>query len=409
MATDVSGTIHIIAEVIGDASSPVSPGQGSTGRPSKRLRDTSRTLKIMGVNVGKLIKILTVGGLLKLSKNISSTLSGFFKILGALVDLFMIPFVPTFVRALGVLYPILGYLAKLSTDEKNMGDIWGDMGDWWGKQVEEEGGVWGAIKTLAGDISAVAFLAGFLMLADPTGVVWTAGKFITYNLFSAVNFSRNFILDAFGLRTGLKGKNKTPIRQWKADTPGQKVRKTISTLRIKELFTPKSQFFPKSSIIGKAWLTRVFGFVVNLVPFLGGAKWKALAKLTSAFITIGTQALLQIVQLLFKQVPRTLVPAGAGLAIGAFLAGVVIIASVVVGVAWLMHWLFPFDDPDYIEKQIKQSQDEGNAKAKSLTGWDPTFVQNDAKRTNEAIRKHKLEQYWDKQQEKINRELATVR
>ena len=369
MATDVSGTIHIIAEVMGDASSPVSPGQGSVGSPNKRLKDTSKTLKIMGVNIGKLIKILTVGGLLKLSQNISNTLSGFFQILGALVDLFMIPFVPAFVRALGVLYPILGYLARLSTGEKNMGDIWGDLGDWWGKQVEEEGGVWGAIKTLAGDISAVAFLAGFLMLADPTGVVWTAGKFITYNLFSAVNFSRNFILDAFGLRTGLKGKNKTPIRQWKADTPGQKVRKTISTLRIKELFTPKSQFFPKSSIIGKAWLTRVFGFVVNLVPFLGGAKWKALAKLTSAFI----------------------------------------IASVVVGVAWLMHWLFPFDDPDYIEKQIKQSQDEGNAKAKSLTGWDPTFVQNDAKRTNEAIRKHKLEQYWDKQQEKINRELATVR
>ena len=402
MATDVSGTIHIIAEVMGDASSPVSPGQGSVGSPNKRLKDTSKTLKIMGVNIGKLIKILTVGGLLKLSQNISNTLSGFFQILGALVDLFMIPFVPAFVRALGVLYPILGYLARLSTGEKNMGDIWGDLGDWWGKQVEEEGGVWGAIKELALDVSAVGLLAGLFLLADPTGLAWRAGKFITYNLFSAVNFSKNFIIDAFGLR------KKTPLRQ--KNLKGVKVGRTISrlTLGLKDLIDPPSRIFQKSSIIGKAWLTRVFGFAVNLVPFLGGAKWKALAKLTSAFVTIGTQALSQVVQLLFKQVPRTLISGGVGTALGAFIAGVLIIAGVVVGTAWLMNKLFPFDDEDYLANQIKQSQDEGNAEAASFTGHQPTFVQNDAKRTAQAIRTWELQQAWDKQQEKINRQLAKV-
>jgi len=170
-------------------------------------------------------------------------------------------------------------------------------------------------------------------------------------------------------------------------------------LGLKDLIDPPSRIFQKGSIIGKAWLTRVFGFAVNLVPFLGGAKWKALAKLTSAFITIGTQALSQVVQLLFKQVPRTLISGGVGTALGAFIAGVLIIAGVVVGTAWLMNKLFPFDDEDYLANQIKQSQDEGNAEAASFTGHQPTFVQNDAKRTAQAIRTWERLQAWDKQQE----------
>ena len=411
MATDVSGTIHIIAEVMGDSNSPnVAPGQGSAIGPDKRIGKTAKSLSIMGVQIRKIIKLMTVGGLLKFSQNISNSLNGIFQMVGALVDLFFIPFAPAFIRALDTLYPILGYLALLSVGEKNMGDIWGDMGDWWAKQVEENG-VWGAIKELILDISSVALLAGLLVIADPTGTGWKAVKYVSVRLFKGAGFARSFILDAFNPARGPKWGQKGYM--FKDKTAGKGFRRTInkSVVNIKALL--KSGDFKgmlwKGALVGKSWVSKSFGFIINLVPFLGGSKWKAAAKLTSKFAMIGVGGGIQILKFLMQTAAGTAIKSGimggAGAALTAFIAGMVVIAGTVVGVAWLMTKLFPFDDPDYVQNQIKQSQEEGDARSRESSEQYGTFIFNDYEQTAKAEldAANKIESR--KQQVLINRQI----
>jgi hypothetical protein len=380
MATDVSGTIHIIAEVMGDAKSPtVEPGQGSAVGPDKRISKTAKSLSIMGVQLRKIIKLMTVGGLLKLSQNISNSLNGIFKMVGALVDLFFIPFAPVFVRALDSLYPILGYLALLSVGEKNIGDIWGDLGKWWSNQVEEEGGVWGAIRKLILDVSSVAVLGALLVFADPTGVGWKATKFLTRILFKGAAFTATFILDAFGLRP------KTPLRR--RNLKAVKARRAISRFAVNVTTLLKSGDFKgllwRGALTGRAWISKAFGFAINLVPFLGGSKWKTVARLTSKFAAIGTMAGLSFLKFILQTAAGTALKSalvGMGTALVAFIAGLVVIGGTIVGIAWLMNKLFPHDDPDYVQKQIKQSQEVGLARSRDPMEQMPTMVHADADR-----------------------------
>ena len=418
MATDVSGTIHIIAEVMGDASSPnVAPGEGSAVGPDKRIGKTAKTLSIMGIQVRKLIKLITVGGLLKFSQNISNSLSGFFRMVGVLVDLFFIPFAPAFVRALQSLYPILTYLAKLSVGEKNMGDIWGDMGDWWSNQVEEEGGIWGAIKKLALDVSSVGLLGGLLVLADPTGFVWKASKYVIKHLFQAASFSRSFILDAFGLRKG------TPLR--KRNLKGVKTGRAISrfAVNVKNLIKTGDfrKLFFKGALLGKAWISRAFGFAINLAPSLGGSKWKTVAKISSKLAVLGGMVLTNFLRFLVDSsagmflrkagwgAARAGLRAGASLLMGAaflgFIAGAAVIAGTVVGIAWLFQKLFPYEDPDYVQKQIKQSQEEGEARSRDPMEQMPTFIHGDADRMAEFEVNAAYEEESQKRQVLINRQI----
>jgi len=380
MATDVSGTIHIIAEVMGDAKSPtVEPGQGSAVGPDKRISKTAKSLSIMGVQLRKIIKLMTVGGLLKLSQNISNSLNGIFQMIGALVDLFFIPFAPVFVRALDSLYPILGYLALLSVGEKNIGDIWGDLGKWWSNQVEEEGGVWGAIRKLILDVSSVAVLGALLVFADPTGVGWKATKFLTRILFKGAAFTATFILDAFGLRP------KTPLRR--RNLKAVKARRAISRFAVNVTTLLKSGDFKgllwRGALTGRAWISKAFGFAINLVPFLGGSKWKTVARLTSKFAAIGTMAGLSFLKFILQTAAGTALKSalvGMGTALVAFIAGLVVIGGTIVGIAWLMNKLFPHDDPDYVQKQIKQSQEVGLARSRDPMEQMPTMVHADADR-----------------------------
>jgi len=408
MATDVSGTIHIIAEVMGDAKSPtVEPGQGSAVGPDKRISKTAKSLSIMGVQLRKIIKLMTVGGLLKFSQNISNSLNGIFKMVGALVDLFFIPFAPVFVRALDSLYPILGYLALLSVGEKNIGDIWGDLGKWWSNQVEEEGGVWGAIRKLILDVSSVAVLGALLVFADPTGVGWKATKFLTRILFKGAAFTATFILDAFGLRP------KTPLRR--RNLKAVKARRAISRFAVNVTTLLKSGDFKgllwRGALTGRAWISKAFGFAINLVPFLGGSKWKTVARLTSKFAAIGTMAGLSFLKFILQTAAGTALKSalvGMGTALVAFIAGLVVIGGTIVGIAWLMNKLFPHDDPDYVQKQIKQSQEVGLARSRDPMEQMPTFVYADPDRMAQYELHESNEKESKALQVVINRQIPVV-
>jgi len=73
--------------------------------------------KSMDANLRKVGLALTIGALIKHSQVASTTLGSIFKILGALVDLFLMPFIPLLVPVLKGLSSIVGWFAKFMTAE----------------------------------------------------------------------------------------------------------------------------------------------------------------------------------------------------------------------------------------------------------------------------------------------------
>ena len=64
MPTDVSGTINIIAEVVGNSSSPITgTGSSSMGKPSKDQEDNQNWIKDIWKSSRKMMAILGIGGL----------------------------------------------------------------------------------------------------------------------------------------------------------------------------------------------------------------------------------------------------------------------------------------------------------------------------------------------------------
>ena len=124
---------------------------------------------------------------------------------------------------------------------------------------------------------------------------------------------------------------------------------------------------------------------------------------------IGVGGGIQILKFLMQTAAGTAIKSGimggAGAALTAFIAGMVVIAGTVVGVAWLMTKLFPFDDPDYVQNQIKQSQEEGDARSRDPSEQYGTFIFNDYEQTAKAEldAANKIESR--KQQVLINRQI----
>ena len=217
------------------------------------------------------------------------------------------------------------------------------------------------------------------MFADPTGVGWKATKFLTRILFKGAAFTATFILDAFGLRP------KTPLRR--RNLKAVKARRAISRFAVNVTTLLKSGDFKgllwRGALTGRAWISKAFGFAINLVPFLGGSKWKTVARLTSKFAAIGTMAGLSFLKFILQTAAGTALKSalvGMGTALVAFIAGLVVIGGTIVGIAWLMNKLFPHDDPDYVQKQIKQSQEVGLARSRDPMEQMPTMVHADADR-----------------------------
>ena len=104
MPTDVSGTIHIIAEVMGAGSQQ--PGAAGQIVPAANADDDNKKwawLKTIGSNMKTIAKIVGVAGILTQSKILTQTFSAMARIIGALVDVILAPLMPLFIRGLNVL------------------------------------------------------------------------------------------------------------------------------------------------------------------------------------------------------------------------------------------------------------------------------------------------------------------
>lgn len=187
MATDVSGTIHIIAEVMGDAGSPIA-GTGANAKSSDKAKQKRLQVSVFGMafDVKQIIKYLTIGGLIANSKTLSAIATSLFYFLGVIADIFFAPLLPTLLWTLENMFKFLTYLSKLTRGEKSFSEVWGDWSSFWSNQWDE-GGLLGIIKNMfklgTGLTIFSTLFAG--MISGPAGVSfvlssvfkWSGGKF----------------------------------------------------------------------------------------------------------------------------------------------------------------------------------------------------------------------------------------
>jgi len=326
MATDVSGTIHIIAEVMGDASSPISGTGSKIGPREKRQnKDDAFTFRGMQISAKTVMKVLTIGGLIAYSKVISTSINSIMQMFGAFLDFILAPLTPLFVKVFRVLFPILGYIAMFMEGEKSFSDIWNDLKIWWHKQWEEKG-FWGMLKELLSTLTSFALVA---ILFSYVTLGKGAGNYVTRVLlkYSGVGWTMKTVTDFFGWRQN-QPIRKRNIRAMKA---GRHFKRKLLGLRGIMGLAGKNTFnyiFYTGALFLKNNITKALNLAVDLATVFGGKLWKGLAWTGRLFMPV-LSALM----------------AALGISISAATAGVLLLLGLVIIVAavgtwFLVNWIY---------------------------------------------------------------------
>ena len=203
MATDVSGTIHIIAEVMGDAGSPIA-GTGASAKASDKRKQDKLKVTVFGMafDVKQIIKYLTVGGLIANSKTLNNIYSSLFYFLGVIADVFFRPIVPLLVWTLEKMFKFLTYLAQLTTGVKSFSDVWGDWTRFWINQWNEVGFL-GIIKNMFKLTAGMAIFATLIggLVAGPAGAYFILSSILTW---SGGKFGLDVIANVMGIKKAPK-------------------------------------------------------------------------------------------------------------------------------------------------------------------------------------------------------------
>ena len=184
MPTDVSGTINIIAEVVGNTNSPVAgtgsaiPSADEEGRKKNQKNIASVYASMKGI-----AKIMGIGGILSHSKVLSSSITSILRIFGTLVDIFLAPIAPLLVRGMVIFGNIVRWLALfLNNPIEALKSIWTGLLSWFKTTWEEKGGLFGVIKEAALNVTGMALVSALLgsVLFGPVksvkGIAWLVGK-----------------------------------------------------------------------------------------------------------------------------------------------------------------------------------------------------------------------------------------
>ena len=323
MPTDVSGTINIIAEVVGQGKT--SPGQAKNILDGKNKKDNdSNANSIFGISLEmkNLQKIIGLVGLLGSSKIVSSALSTIFRLLGTLVDLVLMPLIPLFARGIKVFANIVNFINNFSWPT-DWGQVWDDLKLWWENQWETKGGLWGIIKGLFLDASGVALTAALLagITKGPS-----AGWWVLKNTFGAVpKWSKSFIKKIFGWS---KSFVTTAIR-WTAVAAKWAGGALASGANLLLRLIPGGE---KAALFTKKMVKKAFGLGKAFAGTVARAAWKTILFSKTAIFG-GLAAIFGAIGL-----------GGLTLAGTAWIA---LIATLIVGaivatatVIWLANWLF---------------------------------------------------------------------
>ena len=198
MPTDVSGTINIIAEVVGNSSSPITgTGSSSMGKPSKDQEDNQNWIKDIWKSSRKMMAILGIGGLLASSKIISGTMQSIMRIFGTFMDVIIGPIAPLLVRGLVILSTVVMWVRKLITGEAAWSDAWAGLKQWWIDTWNEKGGLWGIFKEGLKNVTGVALISALFasIVATPMAGAWVMKQFFGAGMFLA----KSLVKGALGL------------------------------------------------------------------------------------------------------------------------------------------------------------------------------------------------------------------
>ena len=316
MAVDVSSTIHIIAEVAGDAASPLA-GKGSFGNKPKK-KDARLKIAALGINlaVKSIVKWAGVAGLLGASKVISGAMTGIFRIIGAAVDMVLMPFIPALVKGLEIFTKVVAFLANYEGGA-SWAEAWAGIKNWWNSEWEE-GGLWGIIKDILLAVSGVTLITALMVGA----ISQKAGWWILKNTFGRFGFFTKAAIKEIlkGALPGPRGRSPSIVKR---------AASKLSTLALAasnlfRSFWATGAYFVKSNMI--KW----FGFIADLAPIkkTKGA-WKK-------FLKFG--------RIIWPALSRLIVMIGGGALIAA-LAAVgwpaliigLLIAGAIVGGIWIVN------------------------------------------------------------------------
>mgnify|MGYP003647864752 FL=1 len=267
MPADVSGTINIIAEVVGRGQeSPAAAGDVLKGKNKRDER--KNTLNILGMQfeIGKLLKIMGVAGILSQSKLMSGSIKAIFDLLGALMDIVIAPLMPLLMKGLTIFAGIVNAAANMSIPD-SWSDLWQGLLDWFTNLWETEGGLWGIIKATLEGAAGVSLLTALLatMTFGPK-----TGWWVLSNTFGkGVGFTTSFLSSIFGIGS----KQSLPTRLMNAGkTAGTFVAQAFasSTALAKRMFS-KAALFTKSKISAAMGLAGKVPYVSKLAS----KAWKA--------------------------------------------------------------------------------------------------------------------------------------
>ena len=198
MATDVSGTIHIIAEVMGEAGSPIA-GTGAAAFAEKRKQERLK-INVLGMafDVKQIVKYLTIGGLIANSQFLNTMTQYLFYLLGILGDVVLRPLLPGLLWTMEQMIKFLTYINLLIEGEKSFSDVWGDWTGFW-KTQWEEGGLLGILKDtfkLGAGLTVFSTLIGGLV-AGPAGASWVLSGIFKW---SGGSFALSVLANVVGIK-----------------------------------------------------------------------------------------------------------------------------------------------------------------------------------------------------------------
>mgnify|MGYP003675516648 CR=1 FL=1 len=267
MPADVSGTINIIAEVVGRGQeSPAAAGDVLKGKNKRDER--KNTLNILGMQfeIGKLLKIMGVAGILSQSKLMSGSIKAIFDLLGALMDIVIAPLMPLLMKGLTIFAGIVNAAANMSIPD-SWSDLWQGLLDWFTNLWETEGGLWGIIKATLEGAAGVSLLTALLatMTFGPK-----AGWWVLSNTFGkGVGFTTSFLSSIFGIGS----KQSLPARILDAG-------KKSGSLVLEAFASSKTlvkRMFSRAALFTKSKISAAMGLAgkVPYVSKLASKAWKA--------------------------------------------------------------------------------------------------------------------------------------